>query len=191
MSRNQLIDAYLRDLRAVLPADVLDELTDGLIETYDRLRDRGLAPDDAARAALADFGALHDIVEAFADITPGRRAARMLLATGPLAGTCWALALLTGHAWRWPVPLTGHLAFAALMLMIVATLVTAARATYIHTRRTAAITGTGGLLLLDATAITTALVALDVTWPLLPALAASLTRTYLSASALHRILSSR
>jgi hypothetical protein len=44
MSRHELIEIYLLDLRGLLPADVVDELTDGLIETYERFRSRGLNP---------------------------------------------------------------------------------------------------------------------------------------------------
>jgi hypothetical protein len=44
---------------------------------------------------------------------PGRRAARLLLATGPLVGACWAAALTSGRAWTWPV---SAIAFTAWML---------------------------------------------------------------------------
>jgi hypothetical protein len=192
MSRHELIEVYLLDLRGLLPADVVDELTDGLIETYDRFRGCGLGPDDAALAALADFGAAGDIVTAFTQITPGRRTARTLLATGPLLGGCWAIALLTGDAGHWPIPAAARLAFAALLVTVIALLATTARACYLRARRAAALAGTSGLLLLDTTAIITASALTQApTWPLLLALAASLTRVCLTAPALRGLLTTR
>jgi hypothetical protein len=192
MSRHELIEVYLLDLRGLLPADVVDELTDGLIETYDRFRGRGLRPDDAALAALADFGAAGDIVAAFTQITPGRRTARTLLVTGPLLGGCWAIALLTGHAGHWPIPAAARLAFAALLVTVIALLATTARASYLRTRRTAALAATSGLLLLDTTAIIAASALTQApTWPLLLALAASLTRVCFTAPALRGLMTTR
>lgn len=46
-----LIEAFLADLRRRLPDDVVDELTDGLTETYERHRVGGLAEAAAADAA--------------------------------------------------------------------------------------------------------------------------------------------
>lgn len=199
MPRHPLIDAYLRDLADRLPADVADELTDGLLETYDHQRSRGLSPDQAARAALTDFGTTEQIVQAFTRLTPGRRTARTLLATGPLIGICWAVALVTGHAWRWPIPTAARLAFGALLVTAVGTLAFAARGSYPRPRRTAALTGTCGLLLLDGTAITTALTAAIAAamtaapppapaWPLLLAIFASLTRVGLTVPALRSLV---
>jgi len=189
MAPHHLIDAYLAELRRALPADVADELADGLTETYDHFRDHGLDPDTAARTALADFGAAPDILNAFAQIAPGRRTARALLATGPLAGGCWALALLTGHAWQGPIPTAARLAFAALLLSVVALLVIAVRIDHPYQRRTPAIAGAGGVLLLDCAAVCTAALLISVpTWPLLLAVTASLTRICGTAPALQRLL---
>jgi hypothetical protein len=51
-----LIRGYLDTLAARLPASVTDELADGLTETYQFHRSRGLAPEAAAKAAVAEFG---------------------------------------------------------------------------------------------------------------------------------------
>ena len=82
--------------------------------------------------------------------------------------------------------------FAISLLSVVALLATAAQASYLHTRRVAALAGSGGLLLLDASAII-AVTALAPTpgWPLLLGITASLTRICLTAPALRRILTTR
>ncbi|MGE5285705.1 MAG: permease prefix domain 1-containing protein [Micromonosporaceae bacterium] len=189
MSRHELIDDYVRDLRAALPADVVNELADGLLETYDEFRVSGLTPGEAERAALADFGASSDVVAAFDAITPCRGTARALLASGPLLGGCWALALLTSHVGRWHIPIPARLAFASLLLSVVVLLAMASRASYLHTRRKAALAGTGGVLLLDASAvIATSALAPAPAWPLMLAASASLTRICFITPALRRML---
>ena len=67
---------------------------------------------------------------------PGRHAARLLLATGPVAGGCWAAALILGRAWTWPVPATARTGFAAVLLLVVLALLAAAtsRHSYHRTR---------------------------------------------------------
>ena len=50
-SEPRLIRGYLDTLAARLPASVTDELADGLTETYQFHRSRGLAPEAAAMAA--------------------------------------------------------------------------------------------------------------------------------------------
>lgn len=42
MPGHRLIQIYLLDLRKALPAGIVDELTDGLLETYDHHRSQGL-----------------------------------------------------------------------------------------------------------------------------------------------------
>jgi hypothetical protein len=97
----------------------------------------GASDQEAARAALAEFGDLATVAGEFTRQAPGRRAARLLLATGPAAGACWAAALITGRAWSWPVPATARLAFGAVLLLAVLTLLAAAtsRHSYQRTRR--------------------------------------------------------
>src|SRR5215472_10357768 len=98
-----------------------------------------LAGDRAARAALADFGDLATVVGEFTRQSPGRRAARLLLATGPAVGACWGAALILSRAWTWPVPATARLSFGAALLLAVVLLVAAAtsRRSYQRTRLTA------------------------------------------------------
>ena len=43
MASHDLIEAYLAELRRRLPADTVDELADGLIETYDGQRSAAAA----------------------------------------------------------------------------------------------------------------------------------------------------
>lgn len=192
MSQHKLIDGYIRDLRGDLPADVVDELEDGLLETYDEFRVSGLTPGEAEQATLAEFGASSDVLAAFDAITPCRGPARALLASGPLLGGCWALALLTSHAGRWHIPIPGRLAFGCLLLSVAVLLAQASRASYLHARRKAALAGAGGILLADASAVIAVLAfAPAPAWPLMLAASASLTRMCFTAPALRRMFVTR
>ena len=71
-----LIAGYLDALAGQLPGPVVEELAGGLEETYRRYLGLGLSPEAAARAA------------------------RWLLAAGPVVGACWAVALPVPA--RWP-----------------------------------------------------------------------------------------
>lgn len=118
MSDPGLIRDYLAALAEQLPAPLVDELADGLDQTYRRYLRQGLGPDAAAGAAVAEFSELRIIAAAFNRVSPARRAARRLLAAGPVAGGCWGAALITGRAWTWPVPAaTGLLLGAALVVV--------------------------------------------------------------------------
>ena len=97
MARPSLIGDYLTELSAQLPAPVVEELADGLCETYQHHVRKGLDGNAAASAALAEFGELHVVVAAFTRLNPARCAARRLLATGPIVGACWATALITSR----------------------------------------------------------------------------------------------
>ena len=90
MSGPGLIDGYLAELSADLPERIVEELADGLEETYRRYLGRGLVEDAAARAAVAEFGEPRVVMAAFTDASRGRRTARRLLAAG------WRRCLL-GH----------------------------------------------------------------------------------------------
>ena len=103
MAQPRLITGYLSALSAQLPAPVVAELADGLGETHLHYLRQGLDPDAAARAAVAEFGEPSLVIAGFAAVSPARRVARRLMATGPLVGACWAAALITGRAWAWPV----------------------------------------------------------------------------------------
>jgi hypothetical protein len=56
MCRPSLIAGYLDALAGQLPGLVVEELVGGLEDTYRRHLDLGLAPEAAARAAVAEFG---------------------------------------------------------------------------------------------------------------------------------------
>lgn len=189
MPGHHLIDAHLARLRRRLPADLVDELADGLAETYQRHLGLAGRPDAAAAGAIAEFGDPDTIVAAFARASPGHRAAVALLATGPAVGACWAAALVLGHAWAWPVPVPLRLAFGLTLLATVILLAIAAgsRISYARTRIAAA--GCLTLIALDLTMITAAVhAAPELTWPMTAAIPASLTRLALTARTIPRIL---
>jgi hypothetical protein len=94
------------------------ELEDGLWTAAMAHHGSGLPPDEAATAAVAEFGDPHTVGAGFGPelaAATGRRAGLALLTTGPLVGSCWLL--LGAATWRW----TGRELPAALGL--VATLV--------------------------------------------------------------------
>ncbi|MDX2645409.1 permease prefix domain 1-containing protein [Streptomyces sp. PA03-1a] len=185
MATLHLIGAYLDALHERLPADIAAELTDGLLASYDDLRDQGLAPDAAAEVAIADFGTLEQVTAAFAHIAPGRRLARGLLATGPLVGGCWATVLVTTPTWR-TMPAAAHAAL-PLALLVVSALAVAWRGPYRRIRPAAIAAGTG-LVALDAAALTMfALLAPTLTGPLVLAATASACRLALTLRALPRL----
>ena len=104
MAEPGLIRDYLAALSAELPAPVVVELAGGLEQTHRHYLGQGLDPDAAARAAVAEFGEPQVVVAAFTSTSPARRAARKLLAIGPVVGACWGAALVINRAWAWPVP---------------------------------------------------------------------------------------
>ena len=188
MPGHALISSYLSGLRRRLPAGLADEVSDGLLEAYQYHLARGQGADEAARAAVTDTGDLAQVVGEFTRQAPGRRTARALLAIGPVVGACWVAALVTTHAWAWPVPAAARLGFGAALLATIGVLAIAAtsRRSYRRTRLT--VLAGPGLIILDATLITAALLAAPVlSWPLAAAIAASLTRITLTLTALPRI----
>jgi len=186
MAEPRLISNYLAELSAQLPAPIVIELADGLYQTHQRYLSEGLDPGAAAHAALAEFGEPQVVVAAFTRASPARRAARTLLATGPLAGACWAAVLITNHAWTWPV--TARILPAAALITVVALLASAARSPYYRTTSRAVVTACLGLTTLDATVLTTtAVLAPALTWPVILAATASTARIAYTARALHAI----
>jgi len=183
-----LIAGYVSGLRRQLPAAVAEEAADGLIETYEQHLARGTGQHEAARAAVAEFGDLAMVVGEFTRQAPGRRAARMLLATGPVVGACWAAALISGRAWTWQVPAAARLSFGAVLLLAVTALAAAAtsRRSYRRTRLTAAAGPV--IVILDAAAVAAvSLAAPALTAGLGIAAAASLGRIVLTAWTLPRL----
>lgn len=181
MPRHPLIEKYLHGLD-VLSAEMVDELTDGLIETYDHHRALGSDPDQAARAAIEEFGTAEQILAAFDQIAPGRRASRRLLATGPLVGLCWGTALITSRAWTWSIPNWTPLVLAGALAAVIALLLVGA--TGRRPRRAAAL-GPAGLVLLDTLVVSGVLAVVPtMSWPLRLAILASLVRAAMTARTL-------
>jgi hypothetical protein len=189
MSEPRLIGAYLAVLAAELPASIVEELADGLAETYQSYLRQGLAPDRAAESAVAEFGDPHVIAAGFARINPARRGARRLLLTGPVVGGCWAAVMITGRAWAWPIPLLGRIGFGLVLLTVIGLLAAAALGTRYRPAARAGIAGCLGIAAIDAIAITGALLARpSVTLIMIGAMAASTARIALSVQTLRPIL---
>jgi hypothetical protein len=183
-----LIDDYLAGLRRRLPAPIAEEAAAGLLETYEHHLASNAGDQEAARAALAEFGDLAMVAREFTRQAPGRRAARLLLATGPVAGSCWAAALISGRAWTWPVPATARLAFGAVLLLAVLTLLAAATSQHSYQRTRLAMLASPVILALDMTAVAAALLtAPALTWTLDAAVAVSLGRIAFTAWTLPRL----
>jgi hypothetical protein len=189
MAGHHLIDAYLAALARRLPADAVDELADGLEETFGRHLSSGLDPDRAARAAIAEFGDPDLVLGAFVRQAPGRRVARILLCLGPAVGACWAAALAESHAWTWPVAVPLRLGFGVTLLAVVTALVFAATGLsgYRRTRLTA-FAGLGLITLDGAMLATVLLIAPPFAWPMALCIPASLTRIMLTMRVMPRLL---
>jgi hypothetical protein len=145
-----LIAAYLDALAGQLPGPVVEELADGLEETYRRHLGLGLPADAAAQAAVAEFGAPELIAAEFARVHPARRAARRLLAAGPVVGLCWTVALIASRAWTWPVPAAAGILPGLALVAVVALLAFAARSTRYRPIGRAGAAGCIGTAALDA-----------------------------------------
>jgi hypothetical protein len=183
-----LIDDYLAGLRRRLPAGIAEEAAAGLIETYEHHLGSEATDQEAARAAVAEFGDLAMVVSEFTRQAPGRRAACLLLATGPVAGTCWAAALILSRAWAWPVPGAARLAFGAVLLLAVLALLVAATSRRSYQRTRLAMAASLVILVLDATAVSAVLFAAPaLTWALRAAVAVSLGRIAFTAWTLPRL----
>jgi hypothetical protein len=177
MASHQLIDDHLDELARRLPADIVDELADGLTETWQHHVATGLPPAASARAAIAEFGTSEQVTAAFTAQAPGRRTALILLASGPIVGLCWGASLITAHAWTWPVPTAAPAALAIGLLAVVAALATAATSRMSYRRTRLGGIGGLGLLVLDAAMLTTVtLTAPTLVWPMAIAIPASLAR---------------
>lgn len=149
MAEPRLISDYLAALAAELPASIVEELADGLAETYRSHLRQGLAPDLAAQAAVAEFGDPHVIVADFTRVNPARHGARRLLLTGPVVGGCWAAVLITTRAWAWPVPVPARVAFGLALLTVIGLLAAAALGTRYRRAVHAGIAGCLGIIALD------------------------------------------
>lgn len=188
MSGPRLIQDYLASLFAQLPAQIVEELADGLDETYQFYLRQGLAPDRAAQSAVAEFGAAHVIVAGFNRVNPARRAARRLLRIGPGVGACWSAALIAGHAWTWPLPLPARVLPGLVLIIVIALLAVAAFGTRYQLAARAGVAGCAGTVALDALMIIgVALTVPAVTWVVAGAMAASAVRIAVSARSLRPV----
>jgi hypothetical protein len=189
MSEPRLISDYRAMLAAQLPASIVEELADGLAETYQSYLRQDLAPDLAAGTAVAEFGDPRLIVSAFARVNPARRGARRLLMTGPFVGGCWATVLITSRAWAWPVPLAARIMLGLALLTVIGLLAAAALVTRYRPAVRAGIAGCLGVAMLDTIMITGVILAIpSMTWVTTGAMAASTARIALSAQTLRPIL---
>ncbi len=176
-----LIRGYLASLAARLPASVVEELADGLTETYRFHLSRGLDPEAAAAAAVAEFGPAEEIAAGFARVNPARQAARRLLGMGPAVGACWVAALLTSQAGRgWAARIIPGPAWVVVGLALTGLIGLLAVAALGGRYRLAAATGVAGCFgfaALDAALIVSAIFVLaPVSWVTAAAMAASLAR---------------
>jgi hypothetical protein len=185
MASHHLIEDYLSQLADHLPATAVEELADGVIETWHRHLATGAGPGDAAVAAIAEFGTPQDVVAAFVAHAPGRGAARTLLATGPLFGVCWSSSLVAAQAWTWSVPRPAAAAYGIVLVAAVACLIVAATSRGNLRRTRWGSVGGAGLIVLDAVMLAAvALLAPAFVWPMFAAVPASLARIALTLRAL-------
>ena len=174
----RLISDYLAELSADLPGRIVEELADGLDETYHRYLSEGMETEMAARAAVTEFGEPRVIVADFTDASHGRRTARRLLAAGPVVGMCWAVVLITARAWQWPVPIAPRVLFGVALITVIGLLVTAAVGRRYRSVCRAAAAGCAGTAILDAAMVGTVLVAAPaLVWPVALAVALSAGRS--------------
>jgi hypothetical protein len=103
------MDAYLTELASRLRGPrrrreaIIAELRDGLHDAADHHGARALTPDQAATAAIAQFGTPQAVADAFAGelaTAYARRTIAGYIVTGPLVGVWWLLLLLHPHPWR-------------------------------------------------------------------------------------------
>lgn len=178
MSGPGLIDGYLAELSADLPARIVEELADGLDETYRRYLGRGLAQDSAARATVAEFGEPRVVMAAFTDASRARRTARRLLAVGPGVGTSWAIVLITARAWQWQVPVVARVLFGVTLIAVIGFLAAAALGRHYRPVCRAAAAGCVGTAIVDAAVTGTVLItAPTLAWPVAVAVALSAGRS--------------
>ena len=177
MPESGLIAGHIAALAARLPARIVEELADGLDETYRRYVDGGLDEEAAARAAVAEFGDPQLIAASFTAAGPARRVARRLLVAGPGFGLCWGTVLIATRAWTWPVPDAARGAFGAVLLLAITLLARAAFGQSYRAVSHAVIAGCVCVAVLDAVMIGLSVsLALTPRWPVALAVVASTLR---------------
>jgi hypothetical protein len=187
MAQPGVISDYLSALSRQLPASIVEELADGLGETCQFYLGQGLAADAAARSAVAEFGEPNVIVAEYTRAHPTRRAARLLMATGPAVGACWAATLLTSR--DWPSFLPARVLVGLGLVAIIGLLATAALGTRYRLAARAGVAGCLGTVTLDGLMISGAiLVSPSLTWIAAAAVAASCARLIFGARTLSHLL---
>lgn len=189
MASHQLIETYVAGLVDRLPAHTVDELTDGLIETWRHYLAAGLSPDQAARVAIEEFGTADRITDEFVAQSPGRRAARLLLATGPIMAVCWGSSLIAGKAWTWQISRAVEAGYAIALVAVVAALLAAATSGHSYHRTRLGTVGALVVIVLDVAMLATAAaVAPTLVWPMAIAIPASIARIGLVLRSLPKAL---
>lgn len=134
------IGDYLAELETLLRGPrrhrrrILAEIRDGLTETVDARIADGTAPDQAAAAAIAEFGDPQTVAGSFSTeiaTATARHTIAAFLLTGPLVGIWWLLLL---HPTPWSAGFTAVLV-AIPVLPVVALAIGAAAATFATTGR--------------------------------------------------------
>jgi hypothetical protein len=189
MAEPSLITGYLAALSAQLPAPVVEELADGLDQTLRHYLGQGLGATAAAEAAIAEFGPPQVILAAFTRASPARRAARRLLATGPIVAGCWAAELITSRAWSWPVPVEARIMVGVTLITVTGLLAAAALGSQYRSVGRAGTAGCIGIAALDSTMLIAVPLAVPaVAWPLILAATASAVRIAITARTLRPML---
>jgi len=117
MSASRTVPSYLAEIAARLPgsgrvrAGIVAELRAGLLDATDAYQAAGLTADQAATAAMREFGDPAQIAAAFGPELGARHArstALALVSTGPVIGLLWTVAGLASHIgiratapWHW------------------------------------------------------------------------------------------
>jgi hypothetical protein len=189
MSEPRLITGYLAALSGYLPAQFVEELADGLDETYRHYLELGMAVDAAAETAIAEFGSPEVVAAAFARASPARRVARRLLMSGPVVGACWGAALITSQAWTWPVPAGARIVLGVALIIVIGLLATAALGRKYQSVDLAGKAGCIGIATFDSAMLVGVAIAVPtLVWPLILAATVSAVRVTLTVSALRPIL---
>lgn len=192
MAEHGLIAAYRHDLLARLPADLANEVSDGLTDAYEQFLLRGLNPDQAAMAAIGEFGQPRAVADAFRRACPVFTFARTLIFTGPIVGGCWGAALITSRAWDWPIPAAARLLVGLVLAASIAMLATASRTNRYQSLLRAGIAGCLGIAVLDCSVVIAVMsLAPRVGWMMFVAVCISAARLTFVARSLCRYLARR
>src|SRR6266566_1520000 len=153
----------------------------------DELRERSRGRFDLPTGTV--YPALHRLQDAGLiagswSVVDGRRRRTYQLTAA--VGACWAVTLLAGRAWTWPIPGQARLAFGVALIAVIIALVAAAGARCGRPRVPFAVVGGVGLVVLDTAMLAAVALAAPFTWPLAVAVPASATRIALTTRAMSR-----